>query len=358
LRAYNDTAVGSGTAYWNRNVTLTPGANTITVVACDNSRNTNTATVKLTIRYSLPDTAGPVVSITSHTNGQTVATNTISLLGTATDAGRGNNGIWSVTVNGERAANDTAVGSGTANWSKTLTLNPGSNTVTVNARDNSVNLNTTTIGLTINYLPPDTTGPDVSVTSHADGQVVDSGEIVLAGTGSDLGRGNNGVRSVEVNGERANNDVATGTGTVFWSKSVNLVPGANTITVTARDNSAARNATTTNLVIYYTPATLAAGTTDRVCMEDSMPECAFNAASGTWEWIDRDPVPVSGRLALRVRQGPGLRSWWFAGAKKPFHVNIGDSFVVYVYLKPVRKAENDHAAMARRDFLGTQGILG
>ncbi|HOK77247.1 MAG TPA: hypothetical protein PLW35_05935 [Verrucomicrobiota bacterium] len=334
LRANNDTAVGSSTAYWSRSVTLIPGANTITVVACDNSQNTNTAVVRLTIQYSIPDTAGPVVSIISHTNDQTVATSTITLLGTATDAGRGNNGIRSVTVNGERAANDTAVGSGTANWSKTLTLNPGSNTLTVNALDNSVNLNATTIGLTINYAPPDTTGPSISVTSHADGQLVDSDEIVLAGSACDLSRGDNGVRSVEVNGERANNDVTTGAGTVFWSKSVNLVPGANTITVTARDNSAARNVTTTNLVIYYAPATLVAGTADRVCMEDSMPECASNAASGTWEWINRDPVPVSGSLALRVRQGPGLRSWWFAGAKRPFHVKIGDSLVVYVYLNP------------------------
>lgn len=337
LRANNDTAVGSGTAHWNRGVTLTPGANTITVVACDSSPKTNTTAVKLTVHYSIPDTAGPVVSITSHTNGQTVATSAITLLGTATDAGRGNNGIQSVFVNGERAANDTAVGSGTANWSKTLTLDPGSNTVTVKAQDNSVNLNATTIGLTIHYVPPDTTGPSLSLTSHVGGQLVDSDEIVLAGTASDLGRGDNGVCSVMVNGERADNDAATGMGTAFWSKSVNLVPGANTITVTARDNSAARNATTTSLVIYYTPGTLAAGTTDRVCMEDSMPECASSASGGTWEWVDRDPVPISGRLSLRVRQGLGLRGWWFAGAKRPFHVSMGDSLVVYVYLNPSAK---------------------
>jgi hypothetical protein len=90
------------------------------------------------------DAAGPALSITSHTNGQTVSTATVTLSGTASDAGRGDNGISSATVNGVRAVNDSVTGASTASWARTLTLNPGANTLTVIATDASSSLNTTT----------------------------------------------------------------------------------------------------------------------------------------------------------------------------------------------------------------------
>src|SRR5262249_18741716 len=76
------------------------------------------------------DSSGPALVITSHTNGQTVGVAGITLAGTATDSGRGDNGVASVTVNGTPATGGTATGSGTASWSQALTLNPGSNTIT------------------------------------------------------------------------------------------------------------------------------------------------------------------------------------------------------------------------------------
>lgn len=98
-----------------------------------------------------PDTTQPSLSITSHSNNQHVSTSSITLSGTATDAGRGNNGIFQVTVNGSRANNDTAPGSETANWNKPVNLNPGTNNIVVIAYDNSTNYNQTTQTITIYY---------------------------------------------------------------------------------------------------------------------------------------------------------------------------------------------------------------
>ena len=104
------------------------------------------------ILYGAPitDSTGPAVFITSHSNGQTVSTTTITLAGTATDSGRGDGGIASVSINGVRANADTAAGQGTANWREVLTSPPGSNTITVVATDDSQVHNTTTTSITIN----------------------------------------------------------------------------------------------------------------------------------------------------------------------------------------------------------------
>jgi len=71
------------------------------------------------------------------------------LAGTASDSGKGDNGIQQVRVNGVQANSGTATGSGAASWSKGITLNSGSNTITVIAYDNSVNHNKTTQSFTI-----------------------------------------------------------------------------------------------------------------------------------------------------------------------------------------------------------------
>ena len=100
------------------------------------------------------DMAPPSLSITSHSSGQHVSISNITLAGTASDSGKGDNGIQQVTVNGLRANNDTATGSGTTNWSLGLTLSAGANTIIVMAYDNSSNNNTTTQNITIYYDSP------------------------------------------------------------------------------------------------------------------------------------------------------------------------------------------------------------
>jgi parallel beta-helix repeat protein len=77
--------------------------------------------------------------------------------GTASDAGKGDEGISSVTVNGVAANNGTVSGSGTANWNLQVALNQGVNLITVVAKDNSPNHNASQQQVTVNYQPATTT---------------------------------------------------------------------------------------------------------------------------------------------------------------------------------------------------------
>jgi len=147
---------GSGT--WTGVVGTVNNGNTVRVRQTSSSSFSTTTDCTLTIggvsdTFSVTtlDGVDPSLEITSHTNNQDVGTASITLIGTASDSGRGNNGIQQVTVNGERANNDTATGSGTANWSKAVSLSPGANTLTVIAYDDSSNHNQTSQTITIYY---------------------------------------------------------------------------------------------------------------------------------------------------------------------------------------------------------------
>jgi len=130
--------------------------------------------------------AGPAVTIVSPSNAQTVSTSSITVSGTATDAGHGNNGISSVAVNGGRANGDTAAGGNTANWDRTIALTPGSNTITVIATDNSSGHNATTQSITVTYSPPVVTptsdAPNVgfAVLQSNGGQTTPAGLLVFS----------------------------------------------------------------------------------------------------------------------------------------------------------------------------------
>jgi hypothetical protein len=155
IMAYNDD--GHGNSYTEAPLFSTPLLSHEGTVAGDAEDGDNARTIRETMdavaAYRVrPDTTGPSLSITSHNGGQHVNTPSITLTGTASDAGRGDDGIQQVTVNGVRADNDTAAGSGTANWSKVVFLNPGANSITVVAYDNSSSHNTTTQTITIYYV--------------------------------------------------------------------------------------------------------------------------------------------------------------------------------------------------------------
>jgi uncharacterized repeat protein (TIGR01451 family) len=202
-------------------------------------------------RTILGDMTPPSLLITSHTDHQHVTTASITLSGTASDGGLGSNGIQQVTVNGVRADNDTATGNSTANWRKTVTLFDGPNIFDIIAYDNSAIKNLMIQSIWIFYDPPDTTSPLLNITSHSNGQHVNTANIVLSGWASDAELGDNGIQQVMVNGARATNDTATGSGAANWSKVVTLSSGANTITVVSYDNSSNHNSTTVSLTIYY-----------------------------------------------------------------------------------------------------------
>jgi formylglycine-generating enzyme len=249
VRANNDTTTGSGTANWYANVVLSQGANTITVVARDASVNQNPTTQTIVITYIPPDTTAPAVAITFPANNATVTSPSLTVTGTASDSGLGNNGVSSVTVNGVSASNGTASGANTAYWSATISLNPGVNTITAVAKDTFNNSGQQQI--TVTYNPPDTTAPAVAITFPANNATVTSPSLTVTGTASDSGLGNSGVSSVTVNGVSASNGTASGANTAYWSATISLNPGVNTITAVARDTF--NNAGQQQITVTYNP---------------------------------------------------------------------------------------------------------
>jgi hypothetical protein len=81
----------------------------------------------------------------------------------------------------------------------------------------------------------DTTPPSVAITSLEDGATVTSASLLVSGTASDSGKGNNGIAYVTVNGLPASNGTASGANTANWSAIVPLFAGANNIIVLASD---------------------------------------------------------------------------------------------------------------------------
>jgi hypothetical protein len=81
----------------------------------------------------------------------------------------------------------------------------------------------------------DTTLPALAITNPANNATVTSASLLVSGTASDSGYGNNGISSVTVSGVSASGGTASGSGTANWNATITLSAGANTITVIATD---------------------------------------------------------------------------------------------------------------------------
>ncbi|MGB0888725.1 MAG: Ig-like domain-containing protein, partial [Solirubrobacterales bacterium] len=253
------------------NVTLTPGANAITVTCEDAAGNTGTDTVNVT--YVVPDTQAPMIGITSPANGSVTTassvvvtfnvvdnqdpspscsitsgdsvplsngSNTITV--TCTDASS-NTGTASVTVlrdNGPPVVVITspADGSSTTFSSTTLSygvtddfdaspscvpangssqsLSMGPNTLTVTCTDDAGNSGSDSVTVTRNPNPP----PVVTITAPTDGAITGASSVVLTFTATD----DSGIPPTC--------DKSSGS-------SQALAPGANTISVSCTDNQGA-----------------------------------------------------------------------------------------------------------------------
>ena len=244
-------ATGAGTANWAKQLTLYPGTNRLYIYAYDNSPQKNEYLLNMVINFQPLDTLGPATQTTSHQNGQIVNTRTITLSGTSTDAGRGNNGVSSVYVRGSLPSSN-ASGAETVRWTKEITLNAGVNYIEIGAYDNSDVQTYLGEVITINFQPIDPLPPTIAIASHVNGQIVGTSTIVLSGTATDSGRGNNGISSVYIRGYLPD---ARGTGaqTVNWSKEIQLQPGANYIGVYASDDSEVKNEARVDLTINFQP---------------------------------------------------------------------------------------------------------
>ena len=109
-------------------------------------------TGKKVTEYAI-ETQSPNLTIAFPANNATVTSASLTVTGTASDSGRGNSGIASVTVNGFSASGGTANTANTANWSAKITLSPGVNTITVVAKDKPKNTSQQQISVTYNVVP-------------------------------------------------------------------------------------------------------------------------------------------------------------------------------------------------------------
>ena len=112
---------------------------------------------------------------------------------------------------------------------------------------------TTTRSVQVNQVP-DTTPPTVAITSLSDGATVTSASLLVSGTATDSGTGNNGIAYVTVNGLPASNGTASGANTANWSAIVPLHSGVNTIIVLASDTVG--NIAETEVTLTYNPPAL------------------------------------------------------------------------------------------------------
>ena len=121
----------------------------------------------------------------------------------------------------------------------------------------------------------DITPPAIAITSPLNNAVVTSASLPVSGTASDSGLGNNGVSSVTVNGVSASGGTASGANTANWSAAITLSPGANTITVVAKDTL--NNSSQQQITITYTPPSDA---TPTLSVTPANPQ-TVSAAAGT-----------------------------------------------------------------------------
>ena len=288
-------AVVSGGS-WSAAVSLAPGANTVTVKATDAAGNVSTATASITLsitNFSI-DTVPALLSVSSVTlSGQRTAGVTIAVANTTTGAagsvsyptsttwrsdltglaegdnlvtvsGGGNSENVTATVDTQPPAltvsaipagsitpariqnvtvrvadshldkvtvNGNAIPASGGLATASVTLANGVTTITVTAGDLAGNVTTDTRSVTF-----DSTVPGIAIAAPADGVQTRTPVIELSGTVA-------ANTTVTVNGATA---LMNGTS---WSKRVNLVPGLNTVTVTATDLSG-KVATLKRSVVY------------------------------------------------------------------------------------------------------------
>ncbi len=184
-----------------QSVSLTPGANTITVTCTDDAGRSGSASVHVTY-----DATAPTVSITAPTEGALVTTPSIPVTFTATDD--------------TDASPSCDLTSG-----QSVSLTPGANTITVTCTDDGGRSGSASVHVTY-----DATAPEVEITAPADGSLVTAPAVDLTFTVSD-----------DTDSEPTCDHAASST--------ANLSPGPNTITVTCTD-AAGRTGSDSVDVVY------------------------------------------------------------------------------------------------------------
>ncbi|MCL4787209.1 MAG: immunoglobulin domain-containing protein, partial [Verrucomicrobia bacterium] len=184
--------------------------------------NDHDSAVSAAAQLVVADKLSPVLAITSHTELQLLGGASTVLAGTASDAGLGNNGIAAVTINGLRATNDTAAGTGTASWSRAVNLTLGTNRFTIVARDGQGNATTNIL-----RLRADTARPTLTLTAPKLNQRWSNSVFTVTGKAAD----NLGVTEVryQLNELDWTPAIPSPSGWSNWTAQVLLTPGTNTL---------------------------------------------------------------------------------------------------------------------------------
>jgi len=124
----------------------------------------------------------PLLVIASPLDGAVVNNPNLTISGTATDAGQGDSGVQSVSVNGDPATGGTATGANMANWSFMTTLNPGVNNFTIVATDDGAYNDQATQTITVTYSASDTDADGLSDTW----EISNFGNLTTANATSDV----------------------------------------------------------------------------------------------------------------------------------------------------------------------------
>ena len=204
---------------------------------------------------------------------------------------------------------------GTTSWSvPSAALQPGINVITVTAKDAAGNAASDTVSVTLT----DAVAPAVTIASPtaANTHTTTAASVGLGGTASDLF----GVTEVRWANNRGGAGVANGT-TEWTVPAVALQPGANVITLTARD--AAGNSATDSITITS---------------DGKAPSLAITAPTGTGSFVTSaesvslggtvsDDVAVTELTWANGRGGSGVaserrRSWTMAGLPLQPGVNV------------------------------------
>ncbi|MEI8079793.1 MAG: Ig-like domain-containing protein, partial [bacterium] len=186
----------------------------------------------------------PPSLVISNEDFQAVSTSTVTLSGTASDEGFGDNGIASVKVNGLLANNSTASGSGVANWSLVVTnLSPGTNAIKVVATDNAPRHNSIT---NVIHIVSDTVQPTLAITAPTAGQRWSNAVFTVNGKATD----NRGVTGVWCQTNGVWGSVTTANGWTNWNEAVSLVAGTNTVRAYSQDAAGNLSPTQTVSFVY------------------------------------------------------------------------------------------------------------
>ena len=171
--------------------------------------------------------------------------------------------------------------------------------------------------------------PILSIQNPKPNEVFVSSPITVAGYSTDFGRGDSGIKLVTVNGVTADGGVANGGQTAYWSNSVSLKMGDNTIKVVSTDKSSLNVGVVTNVVnVKYQPEFIEIETQ----YIDELAQFSIDLASGDKSLSDRplNHFLKTGPSGLSV-SASGRLNWTPSESQGPstnlVEISVNDGYV-------------------------------